>query len=119
VLRQGELIHQPNRLAVRFPIVQRVPDDLPPRRREWLREVLIDGQNRWRMVRIGLAEEAGSSAALAEVDLSGCPHGLLESLFAAGLGALRWVVGWLVEAADFLVDGSVACRALEVCQVRA
>jgi hypothetical protein len=115
LVRQGELVHRPERLALRFPILTTIPADLPAARRGWLEEVLQEGQDRWRLVRVGLAGEA----AWAEVDLSGCPGPVLESLFRAGLGALRWVVEWLAGTAAFLADPAVGCRALEVCPVRA
>jgi hypothetical protein len=117
LLRQGELIHAPNRLALRFPIVSAIPVALPEARRAWLRELLADAQERWRLVRVGLT--ADETAALAEVDLSCCPHAVLEGLFRTGLDALRWVVEWLVKSADFLADADAACRAVEVCPVRA
>lgn len=113
-LRQGELIHRPDRLALRLPLVPAVPEDLAPPRRAWLEEVLADAQDRWRMVRVGLV----GSAAVAEVDLSGCPAALLEGLFRTGLDCLRWVVAWLVASADFLAAGDPS-RALEVRRVRA
>jgi hypothetical protein len=119
VVRQGELIHGPGRLALRFPVLSCLPDNLSPARQAWLGELLRDGQNRWRLVRLGLTGEDEPAAALAEVDLSGCPHALLESLFGASLAALRWVVEWLVQGADFLADTAVACQALELCPERA
>jgi hypothetical protein len=117
LLRQGELIHAPDRLALRFPLATGIPAGLPEARRLWLHELLADAQDRWRMVRVGLS--ADETAALAEVDLSGCPHGVLEGLFRTGLDALRWVVEWLVKSADFLADADAACQAVEVCRVRA
>ncbi|HYT92305.1 MAG TPA: hypothetical protein VEL76_26560 [Gemmataceae bacterium] len=117
LLRQGELIHAPGRLALRFPIVSAIPADLPEVRREWLHELLADAQDRWRLVRVGLTVD--ETAALAEVDLTCCPHAVLEGLFKTSLDALRWVVEWLVKSADFLADTDVTCRAVEVCRVRA
>lgn len=112
-LRQGELIHRADRLALRFPIVPRIPATLSPARRGWLEELLTDAQDRWRLVRIGLSG-SGSETAWAEVDLTGCPGPVLESLFRASLGALRWVVEWLAGSADFLVDPGAKSQALEV-----
>lgn len=115
-VRQGTLEHGAGRLALRIPIVPAIPTDLSAARKEWLREILIDAQDRWRMVRIGITERAGVDA---EVDFSGAPHSVLPFVFAKGLESLRWTVRWLVESADFLVNASLACRAIEVCPTRA
>lgn len=111
VVRQGELIHRPDRLALRYPVLLRLPSELSPLRRAWLEELLLDAQDRWRLVRVGLAGDA----AWAEVDLTGCPGPLMECLFRAGRDALRWVVGWLAESTAFLADPGATCRAVEVC----
>jgi len=113
LLRQCELIHRPDRLALTCPILTHIPADLPAARRTWLHEVLSDAQNRWRMVRLGLVGN-GEEAVLAEVDFSGCPSAVLEHLFPTGLGALCWVVAWLVNSVDFLADVTQASGALEV-----
>lgn len=107
---QGTMTHDTSRLAFGFPIVQRIPDELPAARMAWLRELLTDGQDRWRLVRIGLT---GDGEARAEVDLSGAPHDAIESLVEIGIDALRLVVSSLVEPAEFLVHGAEGCRALE------
>ena len=99
------------RLAFDFPIVPKIPPDLSAARKEWLRELLTDGQDRWRLVRIGLA---GDSEVHAEVDLTGAPHEALEELVRVGVDALRLVVSSLVEPADFLVNGADDCRAVEI-----
>jgi len=111
--RQGELIHAPGRLALRFPILHRVPAGLPELRRRWLRDILFDAQNRWRLVRLGFTGQPDNLAIAAEVDLSGAPHAALEPLLSVGLDSLHWVVTWLVETAALLADADVACRALE------
>lgn len=115
-VRQGTLEHGAGRLALRIPIVPVIPPDLSAARKEWLREILVDAQDRWRMVRIGITERAGVDA---EVDFSGAPHSALPVVFLKGLESLRWTVRWLVESADFLVNASLACRAIEVCPTRA
>lgn len=112
--RQIGLIHEANRLALVCPILPRIPAELSPKRREWLQALLTDGQDRWRMVRIGLTE----TSAITEVDFSGVPPAIGECVFRTGLGALRWVVAWLVESAAFLAEPSVTCSALEVCPAR-
>jgi hypothetical protein len=119
LVRQGELIHRPDRLALRWPILSAVPANLSPGRRDWLQQLLLDGQDRWRMVRLGLEGEEASPAAVAEVDFSGCPPVVLQQVFGAGLGALRWVVEWLVRSADLLADPGALCRAVEVRRMRA
>lgn len=114
-VRQVALEYGPDRLALTCPLLTAVPDQLSAARRGWLNELFCDGQDRWRMVRIGWVGEAGVTA---EVDLSGAPAGLMECVFRAGLDALRWVVQWLAQSAAFLADAAQACRAVEVCPVR-
>lgn len=113
-VRQGTLQWGANMLALRFPIVAQVPADLPAARLAWLREVLLDGQSRTRMARVGFTE---SGSVEAEVDLRGAPHAVLEHLLITGLESLRWLVQWL-EPADFLARAEAACRAVEVCPAR-
>jgi hypothetical protein len=115
VLRQGSLLHDQRRLAIRFPVVPVVPESLPGARRAWLREILVEAQTRARMARLGWTDSGGVAA---EVDFSGAPRAALERLFVSGLTSVRWLVEWL-EPADFIVDASLACRAFEVCPVRA
>ncbi len=115
LVRQATVLHGPGRLAITCPVLTRVPEALPEARRAWLRELLVEAQDRWRMVRLGFA----GAAVLAEVDLSGCPPQVVESVFRAGLAALRWVVEWLARPADFLADAALPSRALEVFPARA
>jgi hypothetical protein len=119
LVRQATVVHGPGRLALTCPVLTRVPEGLPPARRAWLRELLIEAQDRWRMVRVGFGGEASAPAVLAEVDLSGSPPEVAECLFGAGLTALRWVVEWLARPADFLADAARPSRALEVFPARA
>lgn len=112
-VRQGSLVYAPNRLALWFPIVNELSDEISEARRSWLREVLCDGQNRWRMVRVGFSGAARRPAVGAEVDLSGAPVPVLEDLFRAGLDALRWVVSWLIWSVGLLADARVSCRVWE------
>lgn len=119
LVRQATVVHAPGRLALTCPVLTRVPESLPPARRAWLRELLTDAQDRWRMVRLGFGGEPSAPAVLAEVDLSGCPPEVAECLFGAGLTALRWVVEWLARPADFLADAARPSRALEVFPARA
>jgi hypothetical protein len=116
IVRQGTLHHSQQRIAIRFPLVPRVPENMSEARRAMLRAVLCDGQSRVRMARIGVGP---GGAIEAEVDLSGAPRGVLEGVVGSGLASLRWLVEWL-EIADFIAsDAASACRAFEVCAVRA
>ncbi len=111
IARQAALILDDDRLMFRFPVVHEIPRSLSAARRAWLRELLVDAQNRWRLVRIGMN---GSSEVQAQVDLTGAPHHALEELVQIGTDALRFVVASLVEPADFLVNGAAGCRAVEL-----
>ncbi len=115
IARQGTLILNDDRLTLGFCIVLEIPRNLSAARKAWLRELLADAQNRWRLVRIGLV----GHSAQAEVDLTGAPHEALEELVRVGIDALRLVVSLLVEPADFLVNGAEGCRAVEVWPNRA
>lgn len=111
VLRQISVENEPGLLALRCGLLPHLPDDLSPQRRGWLAELLRDGHNRWRLVRIGITPD---DTVVAEVDLSGAPPDALEPLLKTGLEALRYAVEGLVRATDFLADSSVTCRAVEV-----
>jgi hypothetical protein len=113
-VRQGRLVYEPDRLAIQFPIVSELPPALAEARVRMLREVLIDAQNRWRLVRMGLSVASERQAVEAEVDLSGAPLAVLESLFRISLDALRWVVQWLIWSAMLLADPRVECRSWEI-----
>ena len=116
LLRQGSLIHAPNRLGLSFPIADELSEAISPARRQWLRRVLADAENRWRMVRIGMDAGEGEPAVCAEVDLTGAPHFVLEGLLRVGLDALKWVVLWSLWSVVFLCDAGVTCRAWEAAQ---
>ena len=116
VLRQGEVICEPGQLAIRFQLVPELPADLPESRRAWLRALLDEAQDRWHLVRLGIATDAdGQSSVVAEVDLTGVPYELAQDLFVISLEALRWVVQWLGETTDWLADATVASELLAVC----
>jgi hypothetical protein len=110
LVRQGELILQPDRWALRVPIVPQLPGDLPVARSRALRELVFDAQCRWAMVRFGLAAETAPTALVAEVDFTGAPHSGL--LFLAGLDVLKHVGASLVETADVLADPTVEIECL-------
>jgi hypothetical protein len=114
VVRQGELVCETGRLAVRLALAPRVPDDLPEARRAWLRDVLVAAAQRHRMVRIGLEQQHDFQRVVAEVDFSGAPHAILPPLVTTGVAALRCAVAWSIHSVDFLVDPNLACRSLEV-----
>ena len=114
LLRQGEVICEPDQLAIRFPLVPELPPDLPESRRAWLHALLDEAQDRWHLVRLDVANDDHSSV-VAEVDLTGVPHELAEDLFVISLEALRWVVQWLGETTDWLADATVASELLAVC----
>lgn len=111
IVRQGTLTVEDGRLALGFPVVSQIPQDLPAGPDAWLRELLVDAQNRWRLVRIGWN---GTANVQAEVDLTGAPHEVLEELVQISVDALRIVVSSIVEPADFLINGARGCRAVEV-----
>jgi hypothetical protein len=116
LLRQGEVICESGRLAIRFQLVPELPARLPASRRAWLRALLDEAQDRWHLVRLGITTDTdGQSSVVAEVDLTGVPHGIAQDLFVISLEALRWVVQWLGETTDWLADATVASELLAVC----
>jgi hypothetical protein len=113
---QGELICQPGRFGIRFPLVPILPPELPESRDAWLRALLEEGQDRWHLVRLGVfADNEDQSSVIAEVDLTGVPHDLAQTLFVISLESLRGVVQWLGETTDWLADATVASELLAVC----
>jgi hypothetical protein len=112
--RQGELLCEPNLFALQFQILPTVPENLAGNRMNWLRHLLFDTQNRWRLVRIGFIENKSGLSVRAEVDLTGAPRAVLPDLVPVALFALRSVVEWVVEPAVFLVNGTDDCSALEI-----
>lgn len=116
VARQGELVCKPQRLAFRFPILLRIPEDLSEARLYWLRRLLAETQNRWKLVRTGFNSGRIRTAALAEVDLSGAPPGVLPDLVNIALAALKGAVAWAVPSAAFLIDGAMDSSALSAGQ---
>lgn len=111
LVRQGELILEPSRWALRFPIVPSLPAVLPPVREQWLRTLCREAQACWRMVRAGVVATPDGRSLVAEVDLSGAPPA--APLVLAGLSGLRYVVAWLAEAAELLADVSTTLHVLE------
>lgn len=113
--RQLQILHAADRLTLRLPILPAVPANLPEARRRWLRTLLLDAQNTHQLFRLGFIQEGAQTSVIAEIDLTGVPSMLLEPLLSKSCDALRWVVAWLVESADFLAQADVASRALELC----
>lgn len=109
-VRQAELILQPDRWAVRTPILPPLGEVLSEPRRHALAELVAEAQRRWAMIRLVAPTDSKTAALIAEVDLSGAPHS--ELLFSAGLDVLRHVVAWLVETADVLADPEVVIACL-------
>ena len=116
--RQGELAVGEGRLALRMPVVTRVPAGLSESRMSWLRQVLLDAQDRWRLVRLGLVGDVGDASVEAEVDLTGVPASLLEALVPLAASALRCAVSWVVEPCVFIAHAAQEPRALAACPAR-
>jgi hypothetical protein len=112
--RQGELICNPKRLALRFPLIFHVPDDLPDSSAYWLRNLLIDAQNRWKLVRIGFRDKSSATTVQAEVDLTGAPHSVLAGLMTVALSSLHAVATWVIPSAEFLAEQTADLWALNV-----
>ena len=112
LVRQGKMILSPERWALRFPILMNVPADLPESRVAWLRQLVANAQNQWRMVRFAFEPLDGSEAStlVVETDFTGAPHS--AQLFLASLDGLKHAVSWLVETAEIVADATVASRAL-------
>ena len=111
LVRQGELVHAPDRLTIRFPLVEDAVPGATQARGRWMRRLLSDAQARWRWVRIGTDRRG---AAHLEIDLTGMPDEWTEPLTEAALDALRTVVDWIIEPADFLANCAEAVQALEI-----
>jgi hypothetical protein len=111
--RQGELLHGSDCLALRFPIVQHVPESLPDYRIYWLRRLLLDAQTHWRLARVGSVRDLRGSPVYAEVNLTGAPHGVLAGMITLALAALHALLEWTVGPAVFLMDTESEGRALE------
>ena len=109
-VRQGELILEPDRWALRIPILAQLAPDLDEARRRTLIELAEEGQHHWAMARVGVLVKALPSSMLAEVDFTGAPHS--ELLFSAGLDVLRHVVAWLAETADAVGNPKIVITSL-------
>lgn len=119
LLRQGSLVREPGRLALRFRVLDPPPAPPPKSRAVWLAELLRDAQRRWRLVRLHTRFAAREPGAVdAVVDLTGVPAPLAEPFLQSGSEALRCAVEHLIREVDFLASSTVS-RALEVLSPRA
>jgi hypothetical protein len=109
-IAKGELECGPERLRLRFPDLVRLDPRLPESRQAWVRALCLDAQSRWHLVRFGVVEER----VCAEVDLSGAPPVLAESLVGWALEALVFSVGWALPAFALVADPDVSCPALDL-----
>jgi hypothetical protein len=112
IVRQGELMLSQQCWALKFTILPALPSILPLERRQWLREVLADTLQQWRMVRLGFTNGREHPAVVAEVDFSGAPHS--ENLFSAGLNSLRHAAASLAETLEMLADSKVESEILAI-----
>jgi hypothetical protein len=110
-LLRGELVHAPERLALVFPELARLPADLSDARRSWVDELLACARSHWRLVRLGV--EPGTGRVRAEVDLTGVPDVWARPLVQLSIEALAWAVDWTLVPLTFLADPRSQSRALE------
>lgn len=112
-LARGEILCSPDRLAVAFADLVRVPDELPRARRLWMRELLLDAQERFRLVRshVGCAPESPGL----EIDLTGVPSACARSWLCTSLEILATAVRSLLVplrlVTDPVFESAALCRA--------
>jgi hypothetical protein len=112
---QGRIVRSDHRLSVEFPIVTNIPADLSASRVQKLHALLGEAHNKWRLVRVGLREDAnanGARSAVAEADLTGIPPAAIDSLLRYSADASRHLVRWAGGSAAMLIDGR-ACELLD------
>jgi hypothetical protein len=109
-VRQGTWVVRPDRLAVEFPIIFMVPNDLEAARVAWLETLLREANQHWRLVRFGLVSSAGRRSLVARIDFTGAPRS--QRLFSASLEALKYGAAWLGESAELLADAEQPLEAL-------
>ncbi len=110
LVRQGDLVYQPNRLAIRSPIASFDPVVLPEPRQQWLRSLAREAQNRWRMARLTAVTDESTTHLAAEADLTGVPSAAAELLILTGLTSVRGLVGQLVEVASLLAHPAIVAE---------
>jgi hypothetical protein len=110
IVREGYWVNRLGRLSARIPVLLEIPSDVPAERRQWMEALLLDAQDRWRLVRFGIVQEKQHETAIASVDLTGGPS--FTDLISASVEALKAGVAWLAESAEMLADLRVASRML-------
>jgi len=108
---QGEIMHTETRLAIVFPELLRLPEDLGPARRAWIENLTAAAQRRWRLVRIG--SDPSGAVLRAEVDLTGAPHHALDALVRLSISSLRTVIEWVLPTLRLAADPSVSSEILD------
>jgi hypothetical protein len=112
VVRQGEWLHTPDALALRVPVLPVLPADLPEPNTRFLEQILLEATNQWRLVRLGIVEEDGVRAVIAEVNFTGAGPAVIERLLSASLASLHWAALGVAESAELLADVTLTPRAL-------
>jgi hypothetical protein len=110
-IAQVDVVAEPTRLALVIPALVRIPAGVSPARVAWLGELCHDAQDRWRMVRFGIDDEA--ACVRAEVDLTGAPADRLQPLFELALAALTWSAERVLPALALVTDPGVESQALD------
>ncbi len=91
----------------------RIDGSISEPRRRWLEQLLADA-GRLRMVRVGVAPNAGGPSMFeAEVNLSGAPPWMAEALLPVAVEALRRCFSWLAPTAALIGDPQIKSVALE------
>jgi hypothetical protein len=98
------------RFRLRFPDLVRLDAGLLEARVAWLRELCLDAQSRWQLVRFGIAD----GRVCAEVDLSGAPPALAEPLVGWAVEALVLSVAWLLPALAVVSDPAATSPVLDL-----
>lgn len=86
--------------GLELPLSARALGGLGDARAAWMRALLLDGRERWRLVRC----LDGGDVPWARIDLRGAPAEIAEPLEEAALDALRRLGVWLLEPLDLVLD---------------
>ncbi|KYK23605.1 hypothetical protein AYK24_07280 [Thermoplasmatales archaeon SG8-52-4] len=111
-IRRIHLVNENQTLALRLSILPVVPE-LDKYRLQCLRDVLIDAQNRWRLLRITLGSPGESIEA--EINFSGAPQSILRNLIKSGLNVLSLFMKWLIASVDLLANVSLKSNIFKKC----